>query len=198
MTITARFSSTCPDCNNPVKVGDKVNWTPGEKATHVQCPPAIAPVVLVDPTPNTQATVGGFAIEPTKPVTKGIYTVVFGNNEDNRTTLKVSTATKASKYAGTTYVSVKKAGGPYGDYQRFAKLENDGTMLVLLPWAKSTFPELDRLVSAFATIAVDPATAGLAYSLESNCCYRCNRELTVPASINAGLGSECQKYLMTA
>lgn len=37
------------------------------------------------------------------------------------------------------------------------------------------------------------AAAGLAYALESGRCYRCDRTLTVPASIHRGLGPDCAK-----
>jgi hypothetical protein len=33
-----------------------------------------------------------------------------------------------------------------------------------------------------------------AYAMRSGRCSRCNRDLTVPASLFAGMGSECQKY----
>lgn len=48
--------------------------------------------------------------------------------------------------------------------------------------------ELRRAVVA---VTDDPATAGLAYALESGRCYRCNRTLTVPTSIHRGLGPDC-------
>lgn len=43
MVITARFNSTCAACRQPIAAGDKVEWTPGNKATHETCP-AAAPV----------------------------------------------------------------------------------------------------------------------------------------------------------
>jgi len=45
VTITAKFSSNCPDCGNRIEAGTQVNWTPGSKATHITCPAkAAAPV----------------------------------------------------------------------------------------------------------------------------------------------------------
>ena len=38
MTITAKFSSKCPKCLTAISEGEKVEWTPGSKATHVVCP----------------------------------------------------------------------------------------------------------------------------------------------------------------
>lgn len=37
MTITAKFSSICPCCNNRIEAGTKVEWTKGNKARHVAC-----------------------------------------------------------------------------------------------------------------------------------------------------------------
>ncbi len=37
MTINARFQSKCSVCGQPISVGQKVNWEPGKKATHVAC-----------------------------------------------------------------------------------------------------------------------------------------------------------------
>jgi len=45
MVITAKFSSTCPACRQYIAVGDKVEWTRGEKAAHVSCP-QVAPVTV--------------------------------------------------------------------------------------------------------------------------------------------------------
>lgn len=37
MTISAKFATVCPCCNNRINVGDKVEWTKGSKARHVAC-----------------------------------------------------------------------------------------------------------------------------------------------------------------
>lgn len=37
MTITAKFASVCPCCNNRIRVGEKVEWSKGNKARHVKC-----------------------------------------------------------------------------------------------------------------------------------------------------------------
>lgn len=38
MVIRAKFNSRCPKCGQYINAGDEVNWTKGEKATHVTCP----------------------------------------------------------------------------------------------------------------------------------------------------------------
>ncbi len=35
--ITARYASTCPVCSRSIRAGSTVEWTRGEKATHVAC-----------------------------------------------------------------------------------------------------------------------------------------------------------------
>lgn len=37
MTISAKFATVCPCCNNRINVGDKVEWAKGSKARHVSC-----------------------------------------------------------------------------------------------------------------------------------------------------------------
>jgi hypothetical protein len=42
MSITARYSSVCPTCNQPISPGDQVEWQRGAKAIHVVCPAGTA------------------------------------------------------------------------------------------------------------------------------------------------------------
>lgn len=37
MTITAKYAATCPCCNRPISVGDKIEWSKGSKARHAAC-----------------------------------------------------------------------------------------------------------------------------------------------------------------
>ncbi len=37
MTIIAKFSSTCPSCNQRIQPGERVEWTKGSPAKHVAC-----------------------------------------------------------------------------------------------------------------------------------------------------------------
>lgn len=37
MTITAKFPGTCPECAQPIKVGDLIEYRRGEKAKHSGC-----------------------------------------------------------------------------------------------------------------------------------------------------------------
>lgn len=37
MIITAKFASVCPCCSSRISVGEKVEWSKGEKARHAAC-----------------------------------------------------------------------------------------------------------------------------------------------------------------
>lgn len=54
------------------------------------------------------------------------------------------------------------------------------------------FKDNSRITKALETLlGGDEAEAGLRYAMESGCCCRCGRTLTVPASINMGMGPDC-------
>ncbi|MDE1971441.1 MAG: hypothetical protein KGI50_07750, partial [Patescibacteria group bacterium] len=52
---------------------------------------------------------------------------------------------------------------------------------------------LKRITAAVQRILDDPQGTGLAYALKETKCCRCGRDLTVPASIHAGLGPGCAR-----
>lgn len=37
MTITAKYSATCPHCTRSINPGDKIEWSKGTRATHTTC-----------------------------------------------------------------------------------------------------------------------------------------------------------------
>jgi hypothetical protein len=38
MEILAKYAGTCPKCNGPFAVGDRVEWVKGIKPRHIVCP----------------------------------------------------------------------------------------------------------------------------------------------------------------
>jgi hypothetical protein len=50
---------------------------------------------------------------------------------------------------------------------------------------------LQRIQHAVDIIARDPQAAQMAFAMREKACARCGRELSVPASLHAGLGPEC-------
>ena len=119
---------------------------------------------------------------PSAPI-EGIFTVVM--NGDYRT-LRIHTP-KQGAFTGKTLIDFLC--GP-GEFQSFAFLSADGKRVNV--WKR--FADSD--LATYAAVLLNPErarAAGLAYSLASGHCWRCNRVLTVPTSIHAGLGPECAR-----
>jgi DNA-directed RNA polymerase subunit RPC12/RpoP len=43
MIITAKFPSKCATCGGSINVGDKIEWSKGERTRHAKCQPAATP-----------------------------------------------------------------------------------------------------------------------------------------------------------
>jgi len=116
----------------------------------------------------------------------GMYTVVYPNDEYR--TLRFRTMSSGN-LAGSTIISYRDgtewtgfgflAAGEVKFWKRFADMNDE--------------IRLRRIRKAVATVLSNPAEAGMAYALKSNRCCRCDLPLTVPASINQGMGPECAK-----
>lgn len=119
-------------------------------------------------------------------ITDGRYTLVYPTGDYR--TMEVKTLKKGN-LAGRTILKIKEG----HDFNGIGFLVNDAPRF----WKKfaAANPEvrLERIRKAVERIAADPEAAGLAYAMKENCCYRCGRELTVPASIHKGMGPECAK-----
>lgn len=117
-----------------------------------------------------------------RPVRNGIYTAVMADG--SRTTLRLSQMKDDPSGQWVGYLH-----GPNNDsdYTGFAFYRN-GRLVVFKKYRDGSFK---RQEEAFAVVAGDPAKAGEAYALESGRCFRCNRTLTVPASIHRGMGPDC-------
>lgn len=117
----------------------------------------------------------------------GYYTIVF-NGEDDRITLRITTVDEG-KYAGSRIVGYLNGPDNEHAYQSFAFM-HDGRYVV---WKR--FRNNERLGKALYALTQPEAAekAGLAYAMESGNCCKCNRRLTVPASIAMGMGPSCAK-----
>lgn len=119
----------------------------------------------------------------------GIYTVAYPNGEHR--TLRVR---EWKKKDGTTSIVIGFLSGRdnENDYTYFGFLGPLNSVKFWRSFAAMQTPErLARILKAVRTIAGDPKAAGLAYAMQSSRCCRCNRTLTVPASIHNGMGPEC-------
>lgn len=122
---------------------------------------------------------------------KGTYTVVQG---DTRHTIRFARKEEEAGnfFSGKIVISFLTGPDNESDYQGFAHIDEDENRVKV--WAR--FRSNTALLEAVGYLASSPeakAAAGEAYALESGNCYRCNRMLTVPASISRGLGPTCQE-----
>lgn len=114
------------------------------------------------------------------------YTVVFG---DRRITIRIREGfvgrdgTRTPQTVGYLFGSDNE-----NSYKQIGFFVNGQ----FKPWAKHAGSGIAQLVGEAVKVVVgDPEAAREAYALESSRCARCNRVLTVPASIHRGLGPEC-------
>lgn len=121
----------------------------------------------------------------------GRYTLVY-NGGEYRTVQIENITEEGHTFKGKTILS-RKAGKRY---QGIAFLASDNRVML---W-KRFMGEFDQkrreaLQNAVNRIARNPKEAGMAYAIAEGRCCRCGRELTVPASIHAGMGPDCaEKY----
>lgn len=121
----------------------------------------------------------------------GRYTVVYPDGQYR--TVRVKTVTNGP-LAGKAILSLKDG----NEYSACGFLTDNDKVQFWKRFRYSNPPErLPRIQKAIDRIAVDPDGAGMAFALKENCCFRCGRELTVPASIHRGLGPECAKKRVT-
>lgn len=124
----------------------------------------------------------------------GTFTVVMGAE---RRTLRIKKHWQAEEAAKGTLVGYFLSGSDNeSDYTGFCFISPRGKITLWNRFKNAGVGSGNATIVAaitFLTQQGDYEGAGLAYAMESGNCYRCNRLLTVPASINRGLGPECAK-----
>jgi hypothetical protein len=121
----------------------------------------------------------------------GTFTVVMGTERRTIRIKKHWDAAEASK--GTLVASYLSGQDNEADYKGFAFITARGKAMIWKKYRNGGRSALIISALSFLLQSGDYEGAGLAYALESGNCYRCGRLLTVPASINRGLGPECAK-----
>lgn len=124
---------------------------------------------------------------PTTP--DGYYTIVTETGEHVTLRLRTAIVNPQSdlKLPAGAQVAAYLA-GPDNEtaYQRFAWVFGSKPQV----WKR--YRDDSRIVRALsALLSGDYKEFGMAFALESNHCCRCGKRLTVPASINRGLGPDC-------
>lgn len=120
-------------------------------------------------------------------VSQGFYSLV--REDGTHRTLKVGKwTTDRNSDARIRWISYLCGPINTADYQWFAIQAEDGTI-------RRTRHATDQLMNEVTALLhgtdENRANARVAYALASGTCARCNRVLTVPASIHAGVGPEC-------
>ena len=124
-----------------------------------------------------------------------IYTVVFNGDSSDYETVRIHKQPENSRFApGKTLVEFLSGPENTFTYTGFGFLY--GTEVSLWnrfkkPDGSPSSEEIARKVEAIAVILNDPKAAGIAYAKMSGKCCICNRTLTVPESIDAGIGPVC-------
>lgn len=124
-------------------------------------------------------------------VNDGTYTLVY--KDGSHFTFEVKTAIKGA-LVGKRIVSYLAGSDNESDYMGFAFLNDDKVNV----WKKFRGGILDTRARHLEILFNMPERleeAGMAYALNSGCCRRCHRTLTVPASIHRGYGPECIKHV---
>jgi len=122
------------------------------------------------------------------PVHDGTYTVVMG---DVRRTVRLRTQRDDARFApGRQVASYLFGSDNVRDYKAFAFVTRDGQLHL---WRRAAANAPSALVEAMATILGDPSAAARNFGLMSGVCGICNRKLTVPESIEAGIGPVCAR-----
>ena len=120
-------------------------------------------------------------------VADGFYTVVMSDEPGDHVTIRIRTQDKDARFApGEQIASYLMGPNNESDYAGFAFVKPNGDFNV---WKR--FKASHNLINALGVLTQDPEEAGQAFALESGRCRRCNRTLTVPASINRGFGPHC-------
>lgn len=178
-----KFGGKCAVCGVYVVEGQgtivKNESTGRWDVTHIQpCPAAGEPAAKTPQAPATEAV--AFSVPD------GRYTIIW---EDGYKTIRVSHQGEFDEFMpGRAILSFLSGSNNDRDYTSFAHVDERGQVRV---WKRHQGNE--RLREAVKVLLGDPKAASQAYARESGCCGICNRSLTTPESIAAGIGPECAK-----
>lgn len=122
-----------------------------------------------------------------QPVPDGKYTITF--EDGSYRTLRVRTQDESASFKpGHQIVDFLSGSDNDNDYTGFADINDRGYANV---WRKHLGNT--ELIEALRVLVADPKAAATAYGQRSGRCGLCGRTLTVPSSIEAGMGPDCAK-----
>ncbi len=189
MVISARFASICPRCSTMIEPGSPVNWERGSHAEHVECP-TIAAVEETDYVDGCQ-----HCTQQARPITvrPGTFTVV--GIQHTRRTFRIAKPREIARRDGRMFVKLLTGSSNETDYTYVGFVTPDHARFI---WSRDISSSVRASVTGtaldFLLYADDESRrdAGRTYALESGNCYVCGRLLTVPSSIDAGIGPVCE------
>lgn len=120
-------------------------------------------------------------------INDGYYTVVL--EDGTHRTFRIRTQSADSDFAPSKQIIATLTGSDNTSNYTQWGFVNGATINV---WKSKTDKIGNWAQLATALITGDHAAAGMRYAVESNNCYRCNRQLTDPESVATGLGPICR------
>ena len=176
-----KFGAKCVNCGVfvPENTGRLTNDNGKWVVSHIPpCPTAGEPAAQAPQAPAAESV--AFSVPD------GRYTIIW---EDGYKTIRVSHQGEFDEFMpGRAILSFLSGSDNDRDYTSFAHVDERGQVRV---WKRHQGNE--RLREAVKVLLGDPKAASQAYARESGCCGICNRSLTTPESIAAGIGPECAK-----
>lgn len=167
MTLLAKFATTCPKCRNRIELGTVIDWNPiDKKATHKTCPPK-------------KAALGGVPGLDLTPIPSGNYAAVMELDALGAPLRYELIAVRHGRTPGFTWVR-KAFKSRWNEEAAYGK-------------STPTTGYVGAMVAELKVILADPQGAGIWFGRLSGCCCICNKPLTDPKSIAAGIGPVCVK-----
>ena len=182
--MQSKFPGTCRRGGDPIQSGDLIEWDSDTRASwHVAC----SGKNLMAPEPKKKREI----LPADESVPNGTFSVVFKSDEfEEYQTLRIRRKVQGN-FKGKMIAEYFFGPDNTKDFKGFAFVE--GRDLTVWRDYKES-PSLARWTEAFNVIINGgDKEAGLAYAMHSGNCYRCGKVLTVPASLNRGLGPDCAK-----
>jgi hypothetical protein len=180
--MQSRFNSTCKACGYAVREGDNIDRGPFGWV-HIACVTIQTPIKRVD----VDAPVSTAAVLPT--LRDGIFTAKL--DDGSHRTIRISTVARENEEE-IRFVSLLTGPNNEADYNCVGYIKHGQ-----YSWtAKHRAPAAPLAATVRAVVFADAATLhemGVAYARESGNCYVCNRTLTTPESMEAGIGPVCAR-----
>lgn len=182
--LNAMFAGVCRNCHAPITQGESILYQTGTGAFHDGCPTVV--------TAPEGERFGGAPVPIVVP--NGRYTITL-TDPDVRVYLRLKAfhGEQAVQFMPSGDEKQEFENGWGGRWYAFGTVRGKEVAV----WRR----EVERL-PARVRVAVDVllngddwARYGEAYALEFGRCFRCDKELRVPASLCRGVGPECAKTL---